>query len=110
MKCIKSGLDIFLKCSIQTCVVNSHAVIYKPLAPADNPAQLKFNCSDHCDCYIDLNALLLFLGIKLVKIDGSGIESAEPTTVGCVNNLLHSMFSYLSVSLNGKPVTLHNTN
>ena len=28
----------------------------------------------------------------------------------CINNLLHSMFSSLSVSLNGKPVTLHETN
>jgi hypothetical protein len=28
----------------------------------------------------------------------------------CVNNLLHSIFSSLSVSLNGKPVTLHETN
>jgi len=27
-----------------------------------------------------------------------------------VNNLLHSMFSSLSVLLNGKPVTLHLTN
>jgi hypothetical protein len=30
--------------------------------------------------------------------------------VGCVNNLLHSLFSSLSVSLNGKAVTLHVTN
>ena len=34
----------------------------------------------------------------------------ETNTVGCMNNLLHSMFSSLSVSLNGKPATLHETN
>jgi len=50
------------------------------------------------------------LRIKLVKTDGSDIESADLNTVGCVNNLLHSMFSSLSVSLNGKPVNLHETN
>jgi len=44
-----------------------------------------------------------------VKTDGSDI-SAESNTAGCVNNLLHSMFSFLSVSLNGKPVTIHETN
>jgi len=109
MECLKSGLDIFLKRSIKTSVVNSHTVTYKPIAPADNHAQLEFNCSGHSDYYIDLNSVRLLLRVKLLKTDGSDIESAEPITVGCVNNLLHSMFSSLSISLNGKPVTLHET-
>jgi hypothetical protein len=54
MECLKSGLDIFLKRSIQTSIVNSYTVTYKPIAPADNPAQLEFNCSGHSDYYIDL--------------------------------------------------------
>jgi hypothetical protein len=110
MECLKSGLDIFLKRSIQTSVVNSHTVTYKPIAPADNPAQLEFHCSGHSDFYIDLNSVRLLLRIKLVKTDGTDLTGAEPNTVGCVNNLLHSMFSSLSVSLNGKPVSLHETN
>ena len=52
----------------------------------------------------------MLLRIKLVKTDGSDLESAEPNTVVFVNNLLHSMFSSLSGCLNGKPVTLHETN
>ena len=110
MECLKSGLDIFLKRSIQTSVVNSHTVTYKPIAPADNPAQLEFNCSGHSDFYIDLNSVRLLLRLKLVKPDGSDLPSDGSNPVGCVNNLLHSMFSSLSVSLNGKPVTLHETN
>ena len=78
--------------------------------PADNPSQLEFNCSGHSDYYIDLNFVRLLLRIKLVKTDGSDISSAESNTGGFVNNLLHSMFSCLSVSLNGKHVTLHETN
>jgi hypothetical protein len=50
----------------------------------------------------------LFLRIKLVKTDGSDLKYGEPNTVGCVKNLLHSSCS-LSVSLNGKPITLHET-
>jgi len=110
MACLKSGLDIFLKRSIQTSIVNSHTVTYKPFAPADNPAQLEFNCSGHSDYYINLNSVRLLLRFKLVKTDGSDIPNDEVNTVGCVNNLLHSMFSSLSVSLNGKPITLHETN
>ena len=64
MECLKSGLDIFLKRSIQTSIVNSHTVTYKPIAPADNPAQLEFNC------YIDLNSVLLHLRLNLAKTDG----------------------------------------
>ena len=52
----------------------------------------------------------LLLHIKLVKTDGSDLKSDETNTVGCVNKLLHSMFSSLSVSLNREPVTLHETN
>jgi len=52
----------------------------------------------------------LILRIKLVKTDGSDIENTTPNTVGCVNNLLLSMFSSLSITLNGKSVTLHETN
>jgi hypothetical protein len=74
-ECLKSGLDIFLKRSIQTSVVNSHTATYKPIAPADNQAQLEFNCSGHSDYYIDLNSVLLLLRIKLVKTDGSDLAS-----------------------------------
>jgi len=89
MDCLKSGLDIFLKRSIQTSVVNSHTVTYKPIAPAYNPAQVELSCSDHSDYYIDLNSVLILLSVKIVKTDESDIESAEPNTVVCVNKLLH---------------------
>jgi len=63
---------------------------------------VEFNCSGHGDYYINLNSVRLFLRIKLVENDGSDLTSAEPNTVGFVYNLLHSIFSSLSVSLNGK--------
>ena len=110
MEFLKSGLDNFLKRIIQTSVVNSRTITYKPIAPADNPAQLEFNCSGHSDYYIDLNSVRLLLRDKLVKTVGSDMESAEPNRVACVNNLLHSMFSSLSISLNGNIITLHETN
>jgi len=109
LDCSKSGLDIFLKRSTQISIV-SHTVTYKSLAPADNPTQLEFNCSGHSDYYIDINSVRLLLRIKLLKTGGSDLRCAESNTTGCVNNLLHSMFSSLSVSLNGKPVSLHETN
>jgi len=72
---------MFLERSIQTSVVNSHTVTYKPIAPAENPAQLEFNCSGQSGCYIDLNSVRLILRMKFVKTDGSDIENAKPNTV-----------------------------
>ena len=109
MECLKSGLDIF-KISIQTSAVNIHSFPYKNIAPADKLAQLEFNCSVHSDFYIDLNSVRLIFHIKLVKTDVTDLPSDESNTVCCVNNLLHSMFSSLSLLLNGKPVTMHETN
>jgi hypothetical protein len=50
---------IFLVRSIQTSIVNSHTVTCKPIAPADNPAQLESNRSEHSDYYIDLTSVRL---------------------------------------------------
>jgi len=60
----------------KSSIVNSHTVTYEPIAPADNPAQLEFNCSGHSDYYIDLTYVRLLLRIKLVKTDGSDVASA----------------------------------
>ena len=102
MECLNSGLDILLKSSIQTSVVNSHTVTYEP---ADNPAHLKFNCPSYSVFYIDSNSVILLSRLKLVKTGGSYLPSDGSITAACVNNLLHSMYIFLSVSLNRMPVT-----
>jgi hypothetical protein len=107
MECLKSILYIIIKRRIRTPVVNSHTVTYKPIAKADSPVQLQFNCSGYSDFYIDLISMRLLLRLKLVKTDGSDFTSDGSNTDGCVNYLLHSMFSSLTVSLNVKPVALH---
>jgi hypothetical protein len=106
MECLKSELDIFHIRTIQTSIINTHTVSYKPIAPAHNPAQLEFYCSGHSDYYIDLNSIRLLVKIKLLKSDGS----EDGNTVATVNNLLHSLFSSLAVSLNGKLISLHENN
>jgi len=84
MQCFKSGLDTFLKRSIQTSVVNGNTDIYKPIAPAGNTAQLDIIFPGHSDYYINLITVRLKLHNKLVKSDGSYIENAEPNAVVCV--------------------------
>lgn len=89
MECLKLGLDNFLNRSIQTYVVNTHTVTQKPIAPADNPDQLEFNCQGHSDYYIDLNSVLQNLHIKLVKSD-------------CLDKHRRLLYFMFIVSSNGK--------
>jgi hypothetical protein len=55
MQCLKSGLNISLRRSIKTSVINNPTFTYKSIALADNPPQLEFNCSGHSVFYTDLN-------------------------------------------------------
>jgi hypothetical protein len=79
------------------------------LANADYSAQIELNCSGDSDNCKDLDSARPLLRIKLVKTDGSDFGSTDENTVGCVNKLLHTLYISLSVSLNGKPIILHET-
>jgi hypothetical protein len=80
----------------------------QPIAAADKPAKLELSCCGRSDFYIDLKSVRLLLRVKLNW--WMRPNSAEPNLGCCVNNLLQSVFSSLSVSLNGKRETLHETN
>ena len=58
----------YLSQAKHTNIYRSHTVTYKPIEPADNPAQLEFNCSGQGDYYIDLNSVLLLLHLNLSKL------------------------------------------
>jgi hypothetical protein len=66
MECLKSGLSIFFNAEYKH-LLSKCTVTYKQIAPADNPAQLEFNCSGHSDYYIDLNSVRLLVRLKLVE-------------------------------------------
>jgi len=71
MEFLKPGLDNLHKLSIQTSVVNIHAVNYTSIASADNTVQLQFACCGHSDNYIDLNSVRLLFRIKIPKTDAN---------------------------------------
>jgi hypothetical protein len=104
---LNQRLDIFVKRDYQTSILNTNTVPCNPLTTADNPAQLEFHYSGHSDRYAILNSVKLVLHTKLVKTDGSNITASDKNEVGCVNNLLHSLFSGVSIALNGKVITIH---
>jgi hypothetical protein len=75
-------------------------IIFRPIASVDQsdleliPAEL--------DTYIDMNIRLYVRG-KLTTADGKDLESTDFTAT--VNNLLHSLITQCSISLNGTTIT-----
>ena len=75
--------------------------ILKPIASVDQ-SDLEFLIPAEHDTYIDLNIRLYIRG-KLTTADGKDLYSTDFTATA--NNLLHSLFSQFSITLNGTTIT-----
>ncbi|XP_062616751.1 uncharacterized protein F54H12.2-like [Saccostrea cucullata] len=67
-------------------------------------APIEFEIKGQGDHYLDLSQTYLQLVCQFTKDDGSNLTGANSTS-SPVNNILHSMFTEIDVSLNGKIVT-----
>ena len=99
--CTKSEFDIFAKKPVQSAVLGTRVAQYKPIAPVDQ-SDIEFIIPGDNESYIDMNIHIMVRG-KLVKPNGEALDATEHTSV--INNLLHSLFSQCSVTLNGVSVT-----
>ena len=88
--------DIFARKAKQDSCLEITEVICKPIASVDQ-TDIEFLVPGNSETYIDLN-LKLFIRGKIFKRDGTELAETH-YTVG-VNNLLHSLFSQCSISLN----------
>jgi hypothetical protein len=96
-----SELDIFAPKPVQSAVLGTTQVVYKPTADVE-PSDLEFVVPADNDTYIDTN-IHLFIRGKLTKADGTNLDATD-FTAG-TNNLLHSLFSQCSIAMNGTTIT-----
>jgi hypothetical protein len=99
---VSTEFDIFASKPVQTSVLETVEVAYKPIASVDQ-TDLEFLIPADNDTYIDLNFKLLIRGKLVNKKDGSDLENTDFT--GVTNNFLHSLFSQSRVTLNGTTIT-----
>jgi hypothetical protein len=76
---------------------------YKPIATIDQ-SDLEFTIPAETDFYVDPN-IHIFVSGQLVSADGKVLDSTDHTSVS--KNLLLSLFSQWSVTLNGTHNTKH---
>ena len=75
--------------------------IYKPI-PSIDQTDIEILIAGDSETYIDLD-LKLYIKGKLMKEDNTLLGDTDYTTG--INNLLHSLFSQCSISLNGTQIT-----
>lgn len=101
--CVKSELDLFSVPPTQTSIEQGTYVEYHPIAPLVDSSPIEFNIPKSSEDYIDLANSFIQVSAKVTNADGSDL--ADDAVVGPVNLFLHSMFSQVDMSLNGKLVT-----
>lgn len=102
-ECAKSELDLFSVPATQTSIESGLYVDYHPISSITGGAPIEFDVNATGDDYLDLANSLLHIRAKIVKANGDDLEDAS--TVGPVNNFMHSLFSQVDVSLNGTLIT-----
>jgi hypothetical protein len=98
---ISSDFDVSASKPVQSSVHETTEVAYKPIASIEQ-TDLEFLIPADSDTYIDLNIENYIRG-KLAKEGGKGLEATDHTAV--TNNLINSLFSQCTVSLNGISIT-----
>ena len=102
-ECTKGELDIFLLPETQCSVESADYVYYKPISSLENNSPIEFLIPASGDEYIDVGDTFLHVVASIRKSDGTAFAPAD--TVGPVNNFLHSMFSDVCVTMNGKLIS-----
>ena len=99
-----SALDLFSKPALQTSIVKGSWVEVRPTNALDDGGAIDFEISGSGTDYLDLANT--FIKAKVRVISANGVAYDNDDMVAPVNNLLHSMFNKVDVTLNGKPCVL----
>ena len=101
--CFKSEVDLMSIPPTQTAIEKSKFIEYHPIASLNDAGPLEFFIPASGDQYIDLATNVLVIKARITKSDGNPVDAG--TKVGPVNLFLHSLFSNLTVTWNGKLVS-----
>ena len=97
---LNSGLNLFSVPSTDTSLLQgARWVEYSPIVPKVDPIEFTIPKGTS---FIDLSKTQLFVTLKITQGDGTDVDV---TTVGLVNNSLHSIIKQFSIRLNGTLIT-----
>lgn len=101
---VASQLDLFAVPFTQTSVLDGQTVEIGPIRDSPN-SQLEFEIEGSEDNYIDLQNVFIAVQCKVKTASGANLPADHHNVkVVPVNNFLHSIFSVLSISVNGQEI------
>ena len=104
--CSKSEMELFTVPPTQMVIEDSEYVEYRPFGGLNATGPIEFVIPGTGSKYVDINNTQLYLKVKITKADGTNCNATkEAEKVATVNLMLHSMFSQVDVSLNGKLIS-----
>ena len=98
-ECTKSELDLFTVPPTQTSIQEASWVEYQPVSSIQNRAPIEFDVTGTGEDYIDCSNILLYVRGKITQANNENLPAES--TAAPINQLLHSMFSQVDISLNG---------
>jgi hypothetical protein len=104
--CGTDSLELFKVPPTHVTLEDSKWVEYYPISSTLNldTAPIEFEIKGQGDEYLNLSQSYLQVACKFNKGDGTNLAGGNSTSIP-VNNFLHTLFSEIDVSLNGKVVT-----
>lgn len=105
MEAMKSELDLFTTPLTQAAIEYGYKAAYKPIVSLEGNSQFEFVVNNNGNEFIDLAYTELLLTAKITKADGTNLIADDKVVTGPVNNWMHSLFSQVEVSLNGKLIS-----
>ena len=98
-------LDLFSPPVVQTAVEREYNTDYRPITQLSDEAPVLFDITEQKH-FIDLYNSQLYVKLKIVKKDGAAVTTAKKVIP--VNNILHSLWEKITVTIEGKEVTTSN--
>ncbi|GFT24440.1 uncharacterized transposon-derived protein F54H12.3 [Trichonephila clavipes] len=104
-ECAKSELNLFTLPPTQTVIEKGQWIQFHPIANVTDGGPVEFLLSGSGEDYLDLSQTQLYVKAKILKNDGKVLTDDK---IGPVNLYLHSLFSQVDISLNGRNVSSSN--
>ena len=106
---VEKALDLFETPATQTSSDRGYWSEFPPTSALSDDGPIEFYISGNGNEYLDLMNTMLYVKAKIVKNDGTPIGVADQNQVAPVNNLLHSLFRQVEVSMNGRAMGYSNS-
>ena len=104
--CGMDNLELFQVLPTNISLEDSKWIEYYPVSStlASDTAPIEFEIKGQGDEYVDLSQTYVQLNVKFTKANGTVLDAGNDVSIPA-NNIVHSLFSEIDLTLNGKVIT-----